>query len=61
MLKINHLNKTFSDGTVALTDINIEVEKGDIYGIIGLSGNCLLVNVILLPYVYISLICCIPG
>ncbi|MBR2547265.1 MAG: ATP-binding cassette domain-containing protein [Eubacterium sp.] len=41
MIQIQHLYKTFEtkDGTVeALKDINIEVEDGDIYGIIGMSG-----------------------
>ena len=38
---IEHLNKTFQtkEGTVdALKDVNLSVEKGDIYGIIGMSG-----------------------
>ncbi|HWR60108.1 MAG TPA: methionine ABC transporter ATP-binding protein [Clostridia bacterium] len=41
MIKIEDLNKIFEDtgaGVHALKDINIEIEKGDIYGIIGLSG-----------------------
>ena len=41
MIKIEHANKTFSGkyGKVhALQDVSIHVEKGDIYGIIGMSG-----------------------
>lgn len=41
MIEIQHLYKTFEtkDGKVeALKDINISVEDGDIYGIIGMSG-----------------------
>ena len=41
MIEIQHLSKTFEtkDGKVeALKDINITVENGDIYGIIGMSG-----------------------
>ena len=41
MIEIQHLYKTFEtkDGKVeALKDINITVEDGDIYGIIGMSG-----------------------
>lgn len=37
ILKITNLNKKFKDKTV-LTNINLSVEKGDIYGILGLSG-----------------------
>ena len=37
MLKISHLSKQF-DSTVVLDDINLEIEKKDIYGILGLSG-----------------------
>lgn len=41
IIQIEGLSKTFGagDGEVrALQDVNIDVEKGDIYGIIGLSG-----------------------
>lgn len=41
MIEIRNLNKSFTDknGTVeALRDINLKIDKGDIYGIIGLSG-----------------------
>ena len=40
-IEVRHLSKTFTqkDLTVdALSDINIKIEKGDIYGIIGMSG-----------------------
>ncbi len=36
-LEINHLSKSFGDYKV-LDDVNLSVEKGDIYGILGLSG-----------------------
>ena len=41
MIELVHLSKTFqvSDGTVeALRDITLHIERGDIYGIIGMSG-----------------------
>ena len=41
MIEIKNLTKTYQDknGRVdALTDINLSIEDGDIYGIIGLSG-----------------------
>ncbi len=41
IIKIEHLNKTFGAGegkVEALQDINLEIEKGEIFGIIGLSG-----------------------
>lgn len=41
MIKVEHLSKVFntSAGDVnALTDVSFEVEKGEIFGIIGLSG-----------------------
>ena len=41
MVEVRNLSKTFltKDGQVdALSDINLTVEKGDIYGIIGMSG-----------------------
>lgn len=39
MIKIEHLDKTYKgSSTKALDDINIEIETGDIYGIVGLSG-----------------------
>ena len=41
MIKVSHLSKTFEikDGVVeALDDVSFEVNKGEIFGIIGLSG-----------------------
>ncbi|SHJ83031.1 D-methionine transport system ATP-binding protein [Anaerobranca californiensis DSM 14826] len=41
MLEVKNLNKTFPNGKEriqALKDINLKVEKGEIFGIIGLSG-----------------------
>ncbi|MEM1484631.1 ATP-binding cassette domain-containing protein [Oscillospiraceae bacterium PP1C4] len=41
MIQINHLTKIFSDKSgevVALHDVNLEIERGDIFGIIGMSG-----------------------
>jgi D-methionine transport system ATP-binding protein len=40
-IEVRHLSKTFfqKDGQVdALTDINLTIERGDIFGIIGMSG-----------------------
>lgn len=40
-IEVKHLSKTFAQKDLkvdALTDINLCVEKGDIYGIIGMSG-----------------------
>ncbi|MBQ9934204.1 MAG: ATP-binding cassette domain-containing protein, partial [Ruminiclostridium sp.] len=41
MIQIDHLNKTFGEGPTAvhaLEDINLEIQEGEIFGIIGLSG-----------------------
>ena len=41
IIKVEHLNKIFSSGTgelVAADDISFSIDKGDIFGIIGLSG-----------------------
>lgn len=41
MIKIEHLDKTFtgkSQTVYALKDINLDIQKGDIFGIIGMSG-----------------------
>lgn len=41
IIRIENLNKTFGSGegaVVALDDINISVEQGEVFGIIGLSG-----------------------
>ena len=45
MIKIEHLDKTFTgkNQTVyALKDINLDIQKGDIFGIIGMEifGYC---------------------
>lgn len=40
-IEVRHLSKTFTSKDVkvnALRDINLEIEQGDIYGIIGMSG-----------------------
>lgn len=37
MIKVSHLKKVFGDFAV-LDDVSLHVEKGDIYGILGLSG-----------------------
>ena len=41
MIELKHLGKTFRDGAkpvVAIKDINLTIEDGDIFGVIGLSG-----------------------
>ncbi len=41
IIEVKHLSKTFGEGEAAvhaLSDININIEQGDIYGIIGMSG-----------------------
>lgn len=38
MIKIKNLKKQYATGVVALENIDLEVEKGDVFGIIGLSG-----------------------
>lgn len=41
MIEIKNLSKSFTDKKVtvdAIKDINLNIEKGDVYGIIGLSG-----------------------
>lgn len=41
VFRLEHVSKVFSDGkneVKALDDINLEIEKGDIFGIIGMSG-----------------------
>jgi len=39
MLKVEHLAKTYPNGTRALTDVNFEVADGEFLAIIGLSGS----------------------
>lgn len=39
IIRIEHLSKSFQDGQLqVLTDINLDIQKGDIFGIIGESG-----------------------
>ncbi len=38
MIVLKDINKIYSNGFHAVKDINLEIEKGDIFGIIGLSG-----------------------
>ncbi len=38
MIKVKNLRKTFEDGVTVLKDINLTIEKGDIYGLVGRSG-----------------------
>ncbi|WP_429189693.1 methionine ABC transporter ATP-binding protein [Fusobacterium sp. PH5-44] len=38
MIKLEKLNKIYPNGFHAVKNVNLEVKKGDIYGIIGLSG-----------------------
>ena len=41
LIELKHLTKTFKGKTQtveALRDINLEINQGDIYGIIGMSG-----------------------
>jgi phosphonate transport system ATP-binding protein len=39
MLKVEHLYKTYPNGTQALTDVNFQVEDGEFLAVIGLSGS----------------------
>lgn len=38
MIELNNVSKQYDDGTLAIKDINLKINDGDIYGIIGLSG-----------------------
>lgn len=38
MIKVKNLRKTFEDNITVLKDINLTIEKGDIYGLVGRSG-----------------------
>ena len=38
MISIKHVYKTYDGGAEALSDINLEIADGDIFGIIGMSG-----------------------
>ncbi len=37
-LKLEHLNKTYGSGVVALRDVNLEVIEGDFFGLLGPNG-----------------------
>src|SRR5919201_383290 len=39
MLRIEHLNKVYPNGTVALKDVSFEVKDGEFLAVIGLSGS----------------------
>ena len=38
MIELKNITKQYDDGTIAIKDINLKIQDGDIYGIIGLSG-----------------------
>ncbi|MBN2504201.1 MAG: phosphonate ABC transporter ATP-binding protein [Bacilli bacterium] len=38
MIRIENVSKTYPNGTVALTDINLEIKEGEFIAILGLSG-----------------------
>ena len=38
MILIKKVNKIYSNGFHAVKDVDLEIKKGDIFGIIGLSG-----------------------
>lgn len=38
MIKFDHVNKVYANGTKALDDVNLEIEQGEFVAIIGLSG-----------------------
>ncbi|MBS9776096.1 MAG: ATP-binding cassette domain-containing protein [Fusobacterium sp.] len=38
MIVLENVNKIYSNGFHAVKDVNLKIEKGDIFGIIGLSG-----------------------
>jgi phosphonate transport system ATP-binding protein len=39
MLKVEHLSKTYPNGTQAITDVSFEVADGEFLAVIGLSGS----------------------
>jgi len=39
MLRVEHLTKVYPNGTVALRDVNFQVEDGEFLAVIGLSGS----------------------
>ena len=38
MIKFVNVNKTYPNGTIALTDVNLEIQEGEFVAILGLSG-----------------------
>ena len=38
MIKFEHVDKVYSNGTKALSDVNLEIQQGEFVAIIGLSG-----------------------
>lgn len=38
MIEISGLKKAWSDGTIVLDDINLTINDGDIYALVGRSG-----------------------
>ena len=38
MISISKLNKTYSDGTIALQDINLEIKSGELFALLGPNG-----------------------
>ena len=38
MIKLSNIRKTYDGSTYALQGINLDIAKGEIYGIIGKSG-----------------------
>ena len=38
MIKIEKVNKIYPNGFHAVKDVSLEIKKGDIFGVIGLSG-----------------------
>ena len=38
MITLENVNKIYSNGLHAVKDVNLKVNEGDIFGIIGLSG-----------------------
>src|SRR3712207_2974064 len=38
MIQLKYVNKIYNNGFHAVKDVNLEIQRGDIFGIIGLSG-----------------------
>ena len=39
ILKVEHLEKRFPDGTTPIKDVNCEINEGDVISVIGPSGT----------------------